>query len=70
MKEYRKTKSVCVGVKGTLEEILLILMEGEIGYGDEGNIWYASKSDKVTLKYKGKNIDIKDIQVFIEESTD
>lgn len=65
MKAIMKKKPTLVGVQLSVQDLLERLDGFEICLDDE-MYWYLSCNDKVTIKYKGKIIDTKDITVSLE----
>ena len=67
IKPYTKRQSVQVGIKGTLADLFHELDGVVVCFDDDKDSgWHVSGSSALTVKHKGKEINPKDIKIFIE----
>jgi len=71
MKPLMKKVSTMMGIKTSVEEYLYLIRDvlTPTFTTDTGEEWYHNEADTFTLKYKGKVVDAKDIELVIEEKS-
>ena len=66
IKPYTKRQSVQVGIKGTLADLFDELAGDTFDFNDNGYHYEITDKSTLTVKHKGKEINPKDIKIFIE----